>query len=101
LGRAGDTGDIWKLGCNNAWACAWTDDDSSDTLLRHGNYDYVSDTVQWDPGIVDHNIPNSLYHDSKPSFFRNDEAWPPFGPDIPGYVNIIPAHRLFSAPSPP
>jgi hypothetical protein len=73
---------IYKLGYNS-----FGDGDPADndplvpaTLIRHGNFDYVSDSVRWDPGIPDREIPASLYLPSKPGFF-GDLDWPPVRPD--------------------
>ena len=96
MGRPGDTGDSLSVGCNDYYGCPWTDPNVSATILRHGNYDYVSGTVQWDAGTSDHNIPNSLYLNSKPSFFGNNDPWPPIGPDVSGYAVNIPAKDRFS-----
>ena len=59
-------------------------------LIRHGNYDYVDQTTKWDANISDHNIPASLYLDSKPSWFGSLD-WPAIGPDVAGYVKSTPA----------
>jgi hypothetical protein len=52
------------------------------TMIRHGNYDYLNKTIAWDPAITDYNIPNSYFRASKPAFFGN-LAWPPFDPASP------------------
>ena len=46
--------------------------------LRHGNVDYLTDTVKWDLAIADHTLPNSLYLAGKPAFFNAGRgyAWP-------------------------
>lgn len=83
---------IWRLGYGGVdWA---GDTNVKATLLRHGNFDYVTDSVAWDPTIADHNLPASLYRESKPSWFGN-VPWPPIGPDVAGYVNKIPAELRF------
>jgi len=66
------------------------------TLLRHGNYDYYSKTTVWDSGISDHTLPASLVYSSKPSYFGSLQ-WPPFGPDVTGYVTTIPAKARWDA----
>ena len=70
------------------------------TILRHGNYDYYNKAVVWNSSIIDHNLPNSYYLTSKPSFFR-DKPWPIIGPDLDPMVGTIPAEERFHAPSPP
>ena len=47
-----------------------TDAQVSATTLRHGNFDYVTNTVKWDPAITNHTLPNSLYLTQKPAFFE-------------------------------
>ncbi|MGA2657489.1 MAG: glycosyl hydrolase family 28-related protein [Verrucomicrobiota bacterium] len=57
------------------------------TMLRHGNYDYLSHSIAWDAAISDHAIPNSYFRSSKPEWFGN-LPWPPFDPaNPPGAFN--------------
>jgi Divergent InlB B-repeat domain len=42
---------------------------SGSYLFRHGNYDYVTSSAQWDASTPDHTLPNSFYLSSAPSFF--------------------------------
>lgn len=93
--KLGDTGQVWHLylGCDNDFACNGPgpiDTRVAATILRHGNFDFISNTTQWDPNITDHNLPKSLYLETKPSFF-GDLPWPPIGPDISGIVGTLPA----------
>ena len=101
---------IYRLGYPNmtnndyAAAVAWSstyglsypDAKVKSTLLRHGNYDYYSKATVWDPGISDHTLPASLVYSSKPSYFGSLQ-WPPFGPDVAGYVATIPAKARWDA----
>lgn len=59
------------------------------TSMFHGNYDYPLDETVWTDGLP-HDIPDSLYLSSKPSFFGSI-GWPPIGPDVSGYLIDIPA----------
>lgn len=52
------------------------------TMIRHGNYDYLTKSILWDSTITDHSIPSSYYRTSKPWFFGS-LAWPPFDPASP------------------
>jgi hypothetical protein len=62
-----------------------------DTLVRHGNWDSVTNGVVWDPAISERTLPASLYRPTKPSWFGN-LAWPAFGPDVSSLTNgTIPA----------
>jgi hypothetical protein len=82
---------IWVLGVGSG-----VDDPSvAATLLRHGNYDYVTHSVVWDAGIASHDIPDSLYLSGKPEWWCQETPWPPIGPDVAGYENDIPAKRRF------
>jgi hypothetical protein len=61
------------------------------TALLHGNYDYASDSVKWDPSISDHVLPASLYLPAKPAWWPTGMPWPAIGPDVSPMVNKIPA----------
>ncbi len=50
------------------------------TAARHGNFDYVSNTIVWDPANADHKLPDSLYIPSKPGFF-GAVPWPNVTPE--------------------
>jgi len=83
---------IWRLGYGGP-------DDAGDTnvkatLLRHGNFDYVTNSVRWDANISDHQLPASLYLAAKPSWWGN-LPWPPIGPDLDPMVGTIPAKERF------
>jgi len=45
------------------------------TVLRHGNFDYVTNSVKTDPSVKIPTLPPSLYLVEKPSFF-GDGTWP-------------------------
>jgi hypothetical protein len=82
---------IWALGIGSG-----VDDlDVAATLLRHGNFDYVTNSVVWDPGFADHDLPDSLYRTERPDWWCQETPWPPIGPDVVGYHNKIPAQRRF------
>lgn len=68
--------------------------DSRATTFRHGNYLFQTDTVTWDPS-AEHALPASLYLTERPDWF-GDTPWPPFGPDVPGYVSELPAERRYA-----
>jgi hypothetical protein len=52
------------------------------TMIRHGNYDYLNKSIAWDATISDYSIPSSYLYTSKPGFFGN-LTWPPFDPASP------------------
>jgi hypothetical protein len=77
----------------------WSDTNlTMNTLIRHGNFDYISENTFWEPDISNHIIPNSYYLTEKPGFFTDaswgDTPWPVIGPDLP-YSGIIPAQQRF------
>ena len=82
---------IWVLGVGSGV----NDPNVAATLLRHGNYDYVTNSVVWDPVIANHDLPDSLYLSAKPEWWCRETPWPPIGPDVVGYHNDIPAKRRF------
>ena len=73
------------------------------TTLIHGNWDWVTRTIRWDPTISDHTLPNSFYLSSKPAWF-GDRPWPPYDPANPlaGSMTSIPAgYRFYYGTNPP
>ncbi len=87
---------IYKLGYNDEGGTAQTDAKAATTFSRHGNFDYVTNGVKWDPKNGDHHLPNSLYLTSKPAFFGKAH-WPPFGPDQTPMVSPLPAQVRWAA----
>ena len=73
-------------------------------MLRHGNWDSVTNTTVWDPAISDRNLPPSLYLTGKPSWWGN-LPWPAIGPDLSPMDGVIPAQWRFNGgsgiPQPP
>jgi hypothetical protein len=73
-----------------------TDPQVAATILRHGNFDYVSNATVWDPGITVRDLPPSLYLDAAPAYFGS-VPWPPIGSDVTPMVSDIPAKIRFDA----
>jgi hypothetical protein len=78
------------------------DDKPKATLFRHGNFDYVNNSVIWDSATPEHRLPNSLYLGSRPIWF-GDMHWPPIDPEKASLTEadaltpIIPAMQRFLA----
>jgi hypothetical protein len=86
---------IWHWGCpDQSGSNTDRSDEPKSTSLRHGNFDYVTNSVKWDPSIADTSLPDSYYLSARPEFFGNLQ-WPPIGPDVPGYTGTIPAKVRF------
>jgi hypothetical protein len=64
------------------------------TAIKHGNYDYVTDSVSFWDGGANHTLKTSLYYEAKPAFFGPCN-WPVFGPDVGGITGTHPAQQRF------
>ncbi len=90
---------LWKIGFR---CCSATgnpsDSATANTLIRHGNYDYITNGLTWDSTISSHDIPDSQYLSSKPAWFKS-LPWPPFAPEAqdfdPNKLNKIPAQVCY------
>jgi hypothetical protein len=96
-----DTPAIWLLGWDD-WSPNPTDPQVPATTLRHGNYDYVTNSVVWDPSISNHTLPPSLYLSQKPAFFNagSGYAWPWVNPTATPQLQTLPAKARFDAGTP-
>lgn len=82
---------IWALGVDNGV----NDSNVAPKLSRHGNFNYVADSVISDPTISNHDLPAFLYLSQAPNWWYVETPLPPIGPDVAGLVNKIPAERRF------
>jgi hypothetical protein len=92
---------IWMLGWDGVKPYP-TDAQVAATTLRHGNFDYVTDTVKWDPAITNHALPNSLYLTKKPAFFDagSGYTWPWVDPVGLTKLHVLPAKARYDAGTP-
>jgi hypothetical protein len=92
---------IWMLGWD-AVKPYRTDAQVAATTLRHGNFDYLTNTVQWDPEIATRALPDSLYLRQKPAFFQAGRgyAWPWVDPAGPTKLHTLPAKARYDAGTP-
>jgi hypothetical protein len=94
-----DAAAVYRIG-NSADPVAgygsWDDGTALRQLYRHGNYDYVTNSVVWDSQNPDHSLPSSLYLTGKPAFFGS-MAWPWVDPVGPTKVATLPAKARFDA----
>lgn len=88
-----------------------SDTNSLYTAIIHRNYDYDNDSIYEDAGGYSTSLPDSLFYQSKPSYFGS-LTWPPIDPTSPpstgAWTNIIPASARYYGydyetedPSPP
>ena len=75
------------------------DTQTTSTVLRHGNFDYVTNGVLWDPAVSSQTLPPSLYLTGKPAFFGSS-TWPWVDPTGTTKVSTLPAKVRFDAGRP-
>ena len=88
---------IWLLGWEKVM-----DTKVAATAFRHGNFDYVTNTVKWDPSVNNHTLPNSLYLTQKPAFFDagSGYTWPWVDPVGETKLYVLPAKARYDAGTP-
>jgi len=86
---------LWRLGYNPENWHAPADPKVLSTLIRGGNYDYATNSVNWED-IPPDNLPDSLYLASKPAFF-GDNPWPWVDPTKPTKLYTLPARQRFES----
>jgi hypothetical protein len=88
---------IWLLGWEKVM-----DTKVAATAFRHGNFDYVTNTVKWDPSVNNHTLPNSLYLTQKPAFFDagSGYTWPWVDPVGTTKLYVLPAKARYDAGTP-
>ena len=89
---------IWELGYQSGQWDQAADPKVLSTVLRGGNFDYVTNTVHWE-SIAPQAIPNSLYLSAKPAFFGT-YVWPWVDPTGPVKLSTLPAKARFDAGTP-
>lgn len=92
---------IWMLGWD-AVAPYPIDAKVPATALRHGNFDYLTNTVKWDPTIANRELPDSLYLSGKPAFFAAGRGyvWPWVDPLGTTKLHTLPAKARYDAGTP-
>jgi hypothetical protein len=69
------------------------------TLIRGGNFDYLSNQVVWTSSLPAQTLPASLYLSAKPAFFGNYK-WPWVDPTGGTKFETLPAKARFDAGTP-
>jgi len=67
---------------------------TASTLIRHGNFDYVTNRVVWSPAVSGRSLPPSLYLSEKPAFFGT-RPWPWVDPLGSVRTSELPAKERF------
>ncbi len=92
---------IWRLGYDPVhWEQA-ADPLVKSTFLRHGNFDYVTNSVIWDPRSSEQ-LPDSLYLKRRPAFFDAGRGyvWPWVDPTGVAKLHTLPARARYDAATP-
>jgi hypothetical protein len=92
---------IWMFGWDD-WSPYPSDPKVATTALRHGNFDYVTNSVKWDPTISNHTLPPSLYLTQRPAFFDagSGYVWPWVDPTGTQKLYTLPAKARYDAGTP-
>ena len=92
---------IFLLGWDD-WAPYPVDPKVAATTIRHGNFDYVTNSVKWDPSIATQTLPSSLYLSGKPAFFDAGRGytWPWVDPTGATKLYTLPAKARFDNGTP-
>ena len=100
-GNEGPLPTMFRFGYSSAGG-SYADSLPYSTVILHGNYDFVSDSVH-DWASPDHVLPMSLYYTTRPAFFGN-LTWPPYNPTTPtnnGRERIPAGYRFVNGTDPP
>ncbi len=81
---------LYTLGFKSDGTGDFSDTAVRSTLYRHGNYDYVNSSQQWDAGNEDHTLSSSLYLSTNPSsaWWCTQSVFPSVNPATPSYSKI-------------
>jgi hypothetical protein len=90
----GNFANIWTLGYDPQDWDQDADPQVLSTILREGNFDYVTNQVRWD--TVAQALPNSLYLAAKPAFFGSN-PWPWVDPTGTTKLYTLPAKARFES----
>jgi len=102
-------GDVNEFPPTAVWALGWMDivpqgydANVAQTAIRHGNFDYLSNSVNWDTNISSQSLPNSLYLTQKPAFFNAGKGytWPWVDPIGGTKLYTLPAKARYDAGTP-
>lgn len=90
----GDGRYIWRLGYDPTHWEQSADPKVRSTVLRDGNFDYLTNSVRWDRSA--RTLPASLYLTAKPAFFGSN-PWPWVDPLGERRLGVLPARARYEA----
>jgi hypothetical protein len=90
--------DIWKLGYDPERWGMYPDPQTLSTVIRHGNYDYLTSSQRWHNRPAGLAMPSSMYLTSKPAFFGSNQ-WPWIDPST-GTTYTLPAKARYESGTP-
>jgi len=89
---------IWRVGYDpERWSCN-PDALTLSSLIRDGNWDWLTSSQKWHTTPSTFTIPNSMYLTSKPAFFGSN-TWPWVDPST-GTTSILPAKKRYDDGTP-
>ena len=86
---------IWQLGYDPERWTMYPDPKVLSTVIRDGNYDFLTNSQRWHNTPGGFAMPNSMYLTSKPAFFGNN-PWPWVDPAT-GAIYTLPAKARYDA----
>ena len=89
---------IWRFGYDPERWGMYPDPKTLSTVIRDGNYDFLTNSQRWHNTPGGFTIPNSMYLTSKPAFFGNN-TWPWVNPTT-GAIHTLPAKARYDAGTP-
>ena len=89
---------VWLLGYQSSEWEQDADPKVLSTVLRGGNYDYLTNSVHWE-SVTQQAIPNSLYLTAKPAFFGS-YTWPWVDALGTTQLRTLPARARYDAGTP-
>ena len=90
--------DIWKLGYDPERWSMNPDSQTLSTVIRDGNYDFLTNSQRWHNTPGRFVMPNSMYLTSRPAFFKT-KPWPWLDPST-GTIYTLPAKERYDAGTP-
>ena len=89
---------IWQLGYDPERWSMNPDPQTLSTVIRDGNYDFLTNSQRWHNTPERFAMPNSMYLTSQPAFFKTNQ-WPWIDPST-GTIYTLPAKARYDAGTP-